>query len=185
MNNIKLILENWQKFLQEEMKTEPPEGFIVFISGDRRQIHIKIRSKDKVGSSPRFPEGRYKYVGEIHIDRSISVDEGTAYEVESAFTDKGFGPLLYDIAMEMVYLLGGVGLMPDRTSVSPAARKVWEKYFTSRSDVEHKELPQDLFDTPKMADRKEYMRYYYYKNDAPTIYRLKEADKLISDDFNI
>jgi len=182
---MKLLLENWQKFLEEAMETEPPEGFIIIISGDRRQVHIKIRSKEKVGSSPRFPKGRYKYVGEIHMDRSITVDEGVLYEVESVFADKGFGPLLYDIAMEMVYLLGAVGLMPDRTSVSPAARQIWEKYFTSRNDVKHKKLPQDLFDTPKMAERREYMRYYYYKDDTPTIERLKETDKLTSNDFQI
>lgn len=181
---MKLIMENWQKFLDEAMKTEPPEGYIIIISGDRRQVHIKIRSKEKVGESPRFPEGRWKYVGEIHIERSIAVEEGNIYEVESVAADKGYGPLLYDIAMEMVYLLGGVGLMPDRRSISYAAKSVWLKYFDERQDVEHKPLPEHLF-TGAMSDRGEYLRQYYFKNGTPIIDRLKQDGKLISPDFNI
>lgn len=181
---MKLIMENWQKFLEEAMETEPPEGFIIIISGDRRQVHIKIRSKEKVGSSPRFPEGRYQYVGEIHMDRSITVDEGLLYEVESVFADKGFGPLLYDIAMEMVYLLGAVGLMPDRRSISYDAKNVWYKYFNDRQDIKHEPLPEDLF-AGAMSDRREYLRQYYFKNGMPIIDRLKQDGKLVSSDFNI
>ena len=184
MDNMKLIMEGWQKFLDEGMKTEPPEGYIVTISGDRRQVHIKIRSKEKVGESPRFPEGRWKYVGEMHIERSIAVEEGNTYEVESVAADEGYGPLLYDIAMEMVYLLGGVGLMPDRRSISYDAKNVWLKYFEERQDVEHRPLPEHLF-ADAISNRKEYLRQYYFKNDTPIINRLKDDGKLISPDFNI
>jgi len=44
----------------------------------------------------------------------------------------GFGPLVYDIAMEYV---GSEGLMCDRSSVSEEAARVWEYYLNSRSDV--------------------------------------------------
>jgi len=181
---MKLIMESWQKYLDEAMKTEPPEGYVIVVSGDRRQVHIKIRSKEKVSESPRFPEGRWKYVGEMHIERSIAVEEGNIYEVESVAADKGYGPLLYDIAIEMVYLLGGVGLMPDRRSISYAAKSVWLKYFDERQDVEHKPLPEHLF-TGAASDRKEYLRHYYFKNSTPIIDKLKQDDKLISPDFNI
>ena len=182
-------MENWQKFLDEAMKTEPPEGYVVIITGDLREVHIKIRSKEKVGESPRFPEGRWKYAGEMHIWRSITIEEGKTYEVESVQADEGYGPLLYDIAMEMVYLLGGVGLMPDRRSVSYAAKSVWLKYFEERQDVEHKPLPEYLFTNTSWrgttGDRKEYLRQYYFKNGTPIIDRLKQDDKIISPDFNI
>lgn len=181
---MKLLIEKWQKFLDEAMKTEPPEGYIVIISGDRRQVHIKIRSREKVGESPRFPEGRWKYAGEIHIERSITVDDGAVYEVESVVADEGYGPLLYDIAMEMTYLLGGIGLIADRRSISHEAKNIWLKYYNERQDVEHKPLPEDMF-VGKLADRPEYLRNYYFKNDTPVIERLKQADKLKSNDFDI
>lgn len=67
-----------------------------------------------------------------------------AYEVAWA-TSKGapgFGPMLYDIIMELV---GDAGLMCDRTSVSPEAASVWEYYLNSRSDVVAKQL-DDKYD---------------------------------------
>ena len=126
---MKLIMENWQKFLDEAMKIEPPEGYnVVVYNIDNRVVGIKLRSKEKIVSQ-RFPEGRYKYAGEMYIERSIAAENGkTIYEVESVFAHKGFGPLLYDLAMEMVHFLGGEGLMPDRTSISYDAKNVWNKY---------------------------------------------------------
>ena len=47
---------------------------------------------------------------------------------------KGWGPMLYDVAMEFATLNGG-GLMSDRGGVSPSARKVWAYYMNNRSDV--------------------------------------------------
>ena len=49
----------------------------------------------------------------------------------------GWGPLLYDIALEFQ---GEKGLMCDRDEVSLDASKVWEKYLTSRDDVQPKVL---------------------------------------------
>jgi len=52
--------------------------------------------------------------------------------VQSSTAKTGMGPLAYDVAIE---LTGGLGLMPDRSTVSAAARKVWEKYY-NRPDIE-------------------------------------------------
>ena len=46
----------------------------------------------------------------------------------------GWGPLLYDVAMEYATLMGG-GLVSDRTVVSDEAYAVWDYYLKSRSDV--------------------------------------------------
>jgi hypothetical protein len=53
--------------------------------------------------------------------------------VTSSNAKTGLGPLAYDVAIE---LTGGLGLMPDRFSVSKAALAVWEKYYNDRPDVE-------------------------------------------------
>ena len=51
----------------------------------------------------------------------------------SGATD-GYGPMLYDLAMEWA-TTNGSGLMADRESVSDEARAVWDYYLNSRSDV--------------------------------------------------
>ena len=173
------------KILFEEMQRVPPEGYVVIVSGDNRLITIKIRTKEKVSVSERFPQGRFKYAGDMRIQRSVWVDNGVVWEVESVVADQGYGPLLYDIAMEVVNKVGGVGLMPDTISVSGAARAVWRKYFEDRSDVEHKLLPEDMFDNTKLQDRPEYMRYYYSKSSTPMIDSLKAKGLIESEDFDL
>jgi len=54
--------------------------------------------------------------------------------IGSAEAAPGWGPMLYDVAMEYATMNGG-GLVADRGSVSPAARKVWDYYMNSRGDV--------------------------------------------------
>ena len=54
-------------------------------------------------------------------------------------TTDGWGPLLYDLAMEYATQQGG-GLASDRRSVSSAAQVVWNKYDTVRSDVQPVQL---------------------------------------------
>jgi len=69
---------------------------------------------------------------------------GQAYgakEVAKSAAKKGYGPMLYDIAMNDVG-----GLIPDRRSVSRDAKNVWKKYM-ERPDIDHKKL--DDVDDPK------------------------------------
>ena len=54
-------------------------------------------------------------------------------------TTDGWGPLLYDIAMEVASVLGG-GLTSSRNMVSSNAKPVWDYYQDRRSDVEADQL---------------------------------------------
>lgn len=90
--------------------------------------------------------GKKTRVGEAQASK----DEGNgpcagAYEILWATSDgaPGFGPMLYDIVME---LTGDAGLMSDRRSVSAEASKVWEYYLSSRPDVVTKQLDRDRGD---------------------------------------
>ena len=65
--------------------------------------------------------------------RNLDCD-GAYYVVLSQAAD-GWGPLLYDIAIEVATGKGS-GLVSDRTSVSKEAQEVWEKYMHDRADVE-------------------------------------------------
>lgn len=57
-----------------------------------------------------------------------------AFVISGSSAKKGWGPLLYDIAMEWATKHGN-GLAPDRLRVSPDALKVWEFYDNKRQDV--------------------------------------------------
>lgn len=91
--------------------------------------------------------------GEITIMRP---DEGTgpcgeALNVVYAGATSGWGPMLYDVAMEVATEIGG-GLTPDRSSVSPSAENVWSYYFNDRRDVQSHQL--DLTDKDIRAAEK-------------------------------
>jgi tRNA nucleotidyltransferase/poly(A) polymerase len=62
-----------------------------------------------------------------------------AWKLSGSEAQRGWGPLLYDVAMEVATIKGN-GLMADRDSVSPSARNVWRHYLDSRSDVENYQL---------------------------------------------
>lgn len=62
--------------------------------------------------------------------------------VAASAAEHGYGPLMYDIVMSREG-----GLVPDRSSVRPSAKKVWQYYFDNRSDVKAK--PLDDIDDPK------------------------------------
>ena len=60
-------------------------------------------------------------------------------QVEGEFRSEGWGPMLYDIAMELATMAGS-GLIADRGAVSPYALNVWKYYADSRGDVEKVQL---------------------------------------------
>ena len=68
---------------------------------------------------------------------------GEALNVVYAGAASGWGPMLYDVAMEVATEVGG-GLTPDRSSVSSSAQNVWSYYFNDRGDVQSHQL--DLTD---------------------------------------
>lgn len=75
------------------------------------------------------------------------------FQVGSSAAIKGWGPLIYDIAMSIVY--PGY-LIADRGSNSPDADKIWKYYLNNRPDV-HKELLEELLtgdcDLPSSDDQ--------------------------------
>jgi len=100
--------------------------------------------------------------GSITFKKAGQFDGGEclgAFVVDSTYqTTKGWGPLLYDVAMEMATILGG-GLTSSRDMVSSHAKPVWDFYLASRGDVE-----ADQMDINKRnADR------YGIKQLTPTI----------------
>ena len=60
---------------------------------------------------------------------------GNVYKIGMAATPQGWGPLLYDIAIEYIESIGGAGLISDRRSVSDDAVPIWDVYYEARPDI--------------------------------------------------
>jgi hypothetical protein len=115
--------------------------------------------------------------------------------ISTASADSGWGPLLYDIAIE---LSGDKGIMPDRFEVSEEARSVWNYYLRNRPDIEsiqYDNLENELTPTPKdnveqhSAEvdastspwHRSSLSKAYRRRDGrtPTVDALKSMDKII------
>ncbi len=102
--------------------------------GDTFQIGI-------YGKSAHTRRGQVQK-GKIVVGRYKDADAQcmNAYEVQhSNVEEKGWGPLLYDLSMELATSKGS-GLIADRGLVSDEAINVWNYYMTSRGDVEQIQL---------------------------------------------
>lgn len=171
MGFLLMRMKLYELLFAEGMKTDTPENYIVSAYIDNRSISLRV--KDKTIDKWK----RQKYLGSIDVHRSITVDDRRLWEVSNIEADEGYGPLLYDLVMELVFLKGDAGLMADRTDVSLAAKNVWSFYFHIREDVGHRPLPEDLFDETVLSERPEYLKYYYYKSETPILDALKAAGK--------
>tara|TARA_Y100000592_G_scaffold18517_1_gene28185 strand:+ start:93 stop:722 length:630 start_codon:yes stop_codon:yes gene_type:complete len=112
-------------------------GFEIYFADDAGTL------KDVVEAGKRKykdQNGRLFY-GLIAIGDTEPTDGpcGGAFSVHTSSAARGWGPLLYDIAIEIATEKAN-GLMSDRMSVSNAARNVWDYYNQSRSDVQKHQL---------------------------------------------
>jgi len=76
-----------------------------------------------------------------HVDKALG-NCGGAMVVGWASTKSGWGPLLYDIAIEYA-TLNANGLTADREAVSSDALRVWDYYLNNRSDVKATQLDNE------------------------------------------
>ncbi len=116
-------------------------GVMIYEKPLYREIQIcycLLRADGSVKSKLRSPihAGRHQVDtwGSITINKNHKARNNT-YQVAGVFANSGYGPLLYDIAMELATQKGN-GLVSDRETVEDAAVRVWRYYAEQRSDVE-------------------------------------------------
>ena len=124
-------------------------------------------------------------------------DDGSGWNasiVTAAAAERGYGPLLYDIVMSQED-----GLMADRSTVRPAAKKVWQYYKDQRPDVIAKPLDNKFAPKtePRIDDVKVYpdgvenpLNYAYFATRHPDITGLRKnhadvMEKLVKYNFNV
>jgi len=143
---MKLLFENWRRYLAEGMKMpeDLPDGLQVRMEYDGDFVQFQIVDEE-TGQAPTLERQLEKFG---RIDGAVYLGKYTdnkgnkcldAWEVRSSEALGGFGPMLYDLAMEYATQNGG-GLISDRHSVTDEAYMVWKRYYDQRDDVESTQL---------------------------------------------
>ena len=179
--------------LDEAMKTvaDLPEDVVVVVlkesDGTGFQVYYALRDKPtvrlKAGDLDRMEAGIDIY-GTLHIGLGRNEPYDGVYIIQSSKAKDGFGPLLYDVALEIA---GKRGLKPDLLSVSDDASAVWKYYDDRREDVDSKMLVKSIddFDQVMPDERAQkpgenmHLAQAYYKTDKGTTEELMGKNKLI------
>ena len=146
---MKLLREYIRELLKEAAKGPADlPGRIVVLVEEQDDYAIISYAKPTKRTGSGFQYGTSKRPsGMIYIYKASTGDDegpcGGAYTISVARATPGWGPMLYDVAMEYATENGG-GLTPDRGSVSGDAQNVWNYYSNSRGDVQSHQL--DLTD---------------------------------------
>ena len=113
------------------------DGLKVTIEPRGERTWIRLIHSDRQFQSG-WVEGRgpdaIRVVGAVAFLKTDQSFDGPclqSHQIGGSRVDSGYGPLLYDVAIE----LSG-GLTSDRTSVSDDAEGVWDYYSKNRPDVE-------------------------------------------------
>lgn len=177
---MKLILENWKKFLKEAAQTLEtlPENYYIKIIANSdddfvgKNKNFKWQSNTAYGI--RLTDEENNKLGSVNVDKEkfLGSDVYTMhFEVDESLKRKGYGPLLTDIALELaandgMYIVPAtlVGHMDSKDS-----RNLYKFYLNNRKDVEHKPIDMDKYviESIKKRDTNYFMDYEiqdYFKN---------------------
>jgi len=105
--------------------------------GDDTEIVIYVK--------PTFAKVMYKgkIKGSITAKPRCSYNGTKVFAIGYVSAPDKYGPLLYDLLMEVLYKEYGAALTSDRETVSPDAKGVWDFYLNNRSDVEKLRMDVD------------------------------------------
>jgi hypothetical protein len=131
-----LLREYVRELLTEAAKApqDLPDGIWVKIKEDDWGVEVAYINKLGNELGPRQRINGIVMVENIPEDDDSLGSCGGAWMIGSSQAAPGWGPMLYDVAMEYATMKGG-GIMADRGSVSPTARNVWDYYMNNRGDV--------------------------------------------------
>lgn len=127
-----------------------------FANGGKAKDFGKIGFRSTVGGNLTAT-----YLGNTGRSGMVSANYNNGiYTVGLSKATSGYGPMLYDVVMELATSLGSM-LAPDRNQISKDAQGVWSYYFNKRNDVTKHPLDpsqwtknQSLID-PKLWGNKE------------------------------
>ena len=133
---MKLLRETVRNiFLTESMHPKISNLCAFVEKSDKLEIHMVMEDSDYLEIkliNGEYEDGMPNVVGHLETfqDKKNLPCLG-GFEILWSSVEGGFGPLLYDLAMEYATEYGG-GLMCDRRNVSSAAYQIWDKYLNLR-----------------------------------------------------
>lgn len=180
-------------FIQISKNKSIPGSYIVrYVSRQKEPLSDFDKHYPKL--SDNKPSGHVIFgPTQVFHDSPGHVCEGV-WEVADSVAWPGYGPLLYDIAIEIASKYGK-GLTSDRNTVSSNAQKIWDYYLNNRRDIKHSQLdnPENEL-TVTTADNciqrrakkdgdwvKSSLSKVYSRKAQPTIDALRRANKLFWD----
>ena len=168
-------------------KGSTPEGF----TGEPVAFKVYFALRDsphrslKPGDLDRMEAGIDIY-GALIISAGRNEPYAGVHIVTSAKAKEGFGPLLYDVALEIA---GESGLKPDTLDVSDDASAVWKHYNTQREDVRSVVLVPDTdhdayslvmpYDRAEHPEDNQHLAKAYFKKDKAVTQELIDQDKFV------
>lgn len=134
-----------------DASTAQSQGLALFAGGNSMVLYSPKKFAEIINAndSSDVSSETGAIVGFIHLAPGSANSCNGAAEVAASAAVKGYGPLMYDVAMSK----SSAPLMPDRSSLSPKAAAIWQYYDNKRSDV--KKLPLDDIDDPKTPDERD------------------------------
>ena len=140
---MKLLREYIRELLTEAAKkpVDLPDNIFVRVITDGVSTEFAfVKKRGEYNGKPTYSKTSRSADGIYGLIELESVDEYKVGPCRGAFmitwsqASPGYGPMLYDLAMEWATENGG-GLIADRSLVSDEAERVWNYYLSSRSDV--------------------------------------------------
>jgi hypothetical protein len=177
--------KDYINFMEVMKSTEnlPEDVFVVIEQGFSESIGIHYGKQDgeaysDFDSSDGDPEmGFHEVNGVVEITPYKQIPN--AWTVLHTKSVQGWGPLLYDIAIEYA-TEKGTGLVPDRRGISPEAISVWNKYAHNRPDVQSQPIPENLWiKNAYWNSRNTDVVNRLYTKQPVVLNQLKHSNKLI------
>ena len=160
------------------LKEPDGTGFKVYYAErDRPNVSLKAGDLDRMENGPDV-------FGALHVRLGRNDPYNGIYIVQNSKARDKFGPLLYDVALEVA---GKAGLKPMLDEVSNDASAVWKFYDEHRKeDVKSKSLVDTHeFELVMPVDRAEHpeenkhLAKVYFKKDKSVTQKLIEDDKYV------
>ena len=132
------------------------DNLTVVVKSRNATFQVRLVRPDRVGMQAGWREGKgpdaVRVMGSVTAIETSEDFDGPclqSWQVGGSRVDLGYGPLLYDVAIELTG-----GLTSDRTSVSGEAEAVWDYYSKNRSDVGvvQLDIPDDYFEDQLTPD---------------------------------
>jgi len=151
MNLLRKYIRELLAEAAQDLSEFEKRNYYVAIQDDGSAFEIKLYDFNPAlvgparGQRGRLPDNALGVISAMAATGNEMGECLDAYTVTwSSVKESGWGPFLYDLAMEVATSKGS-GLTPDRDTVSYDADRVWNYYFTNRADVEQVQL-DDLED---------------------------------------